>query len=900
MVNISSLSRGRRSRRVGAGARTSFFRGGERLEDRSLMANDLYVNTHVLWGGDVTPGDQNIPVAEFQMIGRNTVPTSLTFPSETGSAVRDVAQHPELKADLYGRDARGRLTLRPDGNFETLVGRGNYDAEGNLSFRMGGIATVLAQRGTPLQVQVDVAQNAEDGMPIAFGLPTVGFLNPRLRSNVYYVGEDNPVYAVDGIEDIHMSFDLTSSSESISPGDQDISLGKLTVTSDDEASLYSVYVGIEGRHADNSVIADVDRVTEDYELYDVESGFVYHGTSVGEVGGLEIVRFDWIYADGDTTLEIRMDQEGTVASGDKFRAHVVVEDTANPVNVAGLTGLTTDYNLDAHAFGNDHLITSPGGVLTGNFRKVEIPQLNVAVLSIGANDTAVRNEKNVNLLAFETRATGGDLLVTEAAFTAATGTSLQNASNYTWWVDTDGNNAVDTIVQRGVTGANGRVVFNALVGGGYVVPNEGTLRSEIHADIASSLTADRKIQLALDGASVKAEALSTGASLASSQIVVTNQPSKLYKLVDQGDLFVTLDSTPTRSRQLLEGTLEQTILRLQLRAQNESIDVTKLYVSATGVVTSIDRLELYRDGATTPFAVATIGGAGSDPVPAGYTTFVANMQNRQLVVPDGENLDILVRPRMKSDEQGGLSGEAVKLNLVVAAGFQPVLARGDTSSNNLMPNNGDAVATGEVIVGADSAGPNAAITGNANVVVGSKFSSFTNANPDADNSNVPTGISPFAQFKITTATNANTLNGLNKAALDSFVIYVNATNVSMDASAFKLYNKADSSTKVAVVAESLAGVPITGQVTGSFRVRVTNLAASAVDAIFESGESSTLVLEGNVLNAKVNSSLSSALQGSLDLTDQYFTWFDQDAGGKKKIIGVEYPETVIRSTSYRS
>ena len=354
-----------------------------------------------------------------------------------------------------------------------------------------------------------------------------------------------------------------------------------------------------------------------------------------------------------------------------------------------------------------------------------------------------------------------------------------------------------------------------------------------------------------------------------------------------------------------------TVFRVEFRAQNEDIDVTDLQFTTRGSMgSSIDRLELYKVGATTAFATATVSGCGSDQViltdnGIPVQTFCMNAENGQLVIPDGENLDVLVRPRMKSDEQGALSGESFQLFLGAAAvsdnstGQGAVRARGRSSSSNLVANDGDALAEGEVFIGTDTAAPNREIVSNRHQVVLSKFTSFTNANPDADNTNVPTGVSPFAQFRITTATNSNTLNGLNRAALDSFVIYVNATNVSMDASAFTLYNKADSSTKVAVVAESLAGAPLTGQVTGNFRVRVSTLAASAGDALFESGESSTLVLEGKVLNPKVNATLSSGLQGSLDLTDQFFSWYDQDTR-RTSIRGVEYSDTVVRSTSYRS
>lgn len=83
-----------------------------------------------------------------------------------------------------------------------------------------------------------------------------------------------------------------------------------------------------------------------------------------------------------------------------------------------------------------------------------------------------------------------------------------------------------------------------------------------------------------------------------------------------GDLFVTMDSSPVRSRHLLGGVLSETVFRLHFRAEGERIDVTDLQLTSRGSnASSIDRLELYTDGSTTPFATATAGGCGSDLVP---------------------------------------------------------------------------------------------------------------------------------------------------------------------------------------------------------------------------------------------------------------------------------------------
>lgn len=914
ILNLVGIGGRRNVRNNGKRNRTTFL-SGENLEKRELMVSDLYVNTHSLWGGDVQPGDTNVPVAQFQMIGRKTAPTSLTFESLIGAETHNLVRQPELVADLYRYNGRGQRTLGPDGTFETVVARGSLTADGDVTFRFGGIGTVLAHRGVDLQVQVDIAPDAEDGMPIAFATPTVGFFAPRLKSDVYHIGSDNPVYSVNAVEETHVSFDLESPFlGSINPGENDVLMGTLRITSEEPVYISQIFLAVEGRHGDNTLMADVDRRMEDLELRNPLTGQVHYARPYAEAPGIEILVVENVYVDRELALEVQMDQEGDVRQGDRFRVHAVIEpeSSGRTVNIGGLTGNSTEYALRAYPDDwNDTLVVFPGSVLSGNFLSVEIPELHVAVQAIGTTDTAVKNEDNITLLRFEARAEGGDLLFTQSTFYAAMG-SLLNVQNFTLWGDTDGDLAVDTILQSGVSARDGRTVtFDSIIGGGFVIPEETSVRFEVHADVASGLMPDPTLQLGLLAPSVQAEELENGSSLPANQILVnTAQPSKLWKFVPQGDLFVTLDSTPVRSRQLLGGTLSDTVFRLQFRAQHEAIDVTDLQFTSRGSnARSIDRLELYMEGATTAFATATVSGCGSDQVilvdgGIPVQTFCSNMENGQLIIPEGETKDVLVRARIKTDEQGALSGETFQLFIGAsndsdnATGLGAIRARGRASSNNLWGNDEDPLSgEGEVFIGTDTAAPNREIVSNRHQVVLSKFTSFTNANPDADNTNVPTGISPFAQFRITTATNSNTLNGLNKAALDSFVFYVSATNVSMDASAFKLYNKADASTKVAVIAESLTGVPLTGQVTGNFLVRVSNLSASAVDAIFESGESSTLVLEGSILNAKVNPSLSSGLKGGLDLLA--LSWLDRDASTNKRFTGVEHPENMIYSSSYR-
>ena len=405
-------------------------------------------------------------------------------------------------------------------------------------------------------------------------------------------------------------------------------------------------------------------------------------------------------------------------------------------------------------------------------------------------------------------------------------------------------------------------------------------------------------------------------------------------MVNQGDLFVTKSSTPVRSRQLLGGSIGDPILRLQFRAQNEDIDVTNIQLNSSGsTATSVDRLDLYKAGETTAFASATVGGCGSDDVLSTNATggasqvtatFCASMQSRQLVVKKGQNLDVLVYPRLKTDEQGATSNQTIQLFITKQAvsntttGSGAIRARGAQSSNNLDANGGVATsAEGEIFIGTDTPTTNSQIVGNVNKTVLAKYTQIVNINPDADNTNVPTGVSAFGQFKFTAAANSNTLNGLNKAVLSGVIFNVNATNVTLDRTAFFFYNKSDTSAKNHCTPVTTAGTAILNAASGSFLVVCRQLASSTsaptgsgVNTKLDSGANATFVLEGNITNAKVSGSSTSTLQAaiqdftlntysSFSATTSHIEWADQDTS-TTLFNWVEYPETVVKSTSYKS
>lgn len=572
--------------------------------------------------------------------------------------------------------------------------------------------------------------------------------------------------------------------------------------------------------------------------------------------------------------------------------------------------------------GNNYGVCSAVVTVTEQSSPVE-NELTVTVKSLASTDVAVKNEKNINLLRFEARSTNEEVLVTSFVFDAQAG-NLLNAQNYKLWVDTNADGTVDTILQGGVVAQSGKVTFAQLLGGGYVVPSGGTVLFEVHADVAASLSTPASVQLKFATAQVdyvKAERVTNGDDFVGIKtdgvcattctITVNTVPSTSWNFVSQGDLFITKSATPQRNLQLLGGALGDSILNLNFRAQNEPVDVTFLTIVTGGDVSmSVDRYEFYKTGESIPFASATRAGCGSGG--QGNNVFCVSMQSRQLVVPDGQTVSVFVKPRIRTDVDGAVSGHVVDPQILDLTGVDDVTARGDASSNNLLTNDNDALAEGEVFLGVSSPAANAPIIGKVNSVVLAKISNISNANPDANGTSVPTGIGRgFAQFKFSTLANANSKNGLNKFALSGVILNVNATNVAMDAAAFKFYNKADSTTKVVCKPINAVGTVLTGTVTGTFFVSCTGLQFSALNADVTSGSDETFVLEGAITNSRISSTSSSVLQGSLqNFTDQAATsfspatshvqWVDKDAAFPlQNFRWIDFTETVVNSTAYQ-
>lgn len=682
------------------------------------------------------------------------------------------------------------------------------------------------------------------------------------------------------------------------------------------------------------------------------------GINSGAVGTYQIYRFDDFIVRGDEEWEFRVDfiDNGSAqhpASGDKFRVHLCGEPThilsagslttnSTGCDFSGIITSSTSYQMQVEGLSTGDKVgdVRPRGTISGNFHQIATATLVIAVKEIGTGDTAVENSSNILLLRFEARAgEAEDILFTKSIFESASG-SLNNGQNYALWVDTDGDGQVDTILEDGVASQSSQVSFGDLAGGGYVIPAEETVVFEVRSDISSSLTGD-DLLLAFDTGSsvtyIEAEELDDGSNLSGIEtngtctstcdVIVTTAKSQPWVLRNSGDLYVNKDSAPLRNRQLLGGTLGEAILRLELHAEHEPIDVTDIQFTSSGSdATSIDRIELYRDGEATKFAEATKGGCGNDTrwTSRGGSTvssFCVNMESQQLVIPDGADVDIIARPRLKTDEQGAVSNQI--LSLFIGSGTTveniTVQARGNESSNDLSMSDGDSTGEGEIFIGTETAGANAIIVGNKNLSVLSKITSITNANPDANGTTVPTGISAVGQFKFTAAAHNNSKNGDNDVILSGVVFNVNATNVSITNGTFKMYNKADQTKTVTCTEYDSGGTAISNTGSGTMLVECRGLAASTVDTQIDEGTDSTFVLQADISNPNNQagnggvSVLQVTLQRFDDISNNIFgaqgasatrshiQWRDSDQGATTpSFLWVEYPETSVKSTSYNS
>jgi len=502
-----------------------------------------------------------------------------------------------------------------------------------------------------------------------------------------------------------------------------------------------------------------------------------------------------------------------------------------------------------------------------------------------------RGAEDVLLLAFDAIAGRQDIFLTQLKFTVGAG-SLDSGRNYRLFYDRDGDGNAKTDIGNAVP-QNGNLTFANL---SIPVSDGFYTRVEVHGDIASSGTVDDfSLQFdisepdyiegvdAVDGEDVIGiETDDVTCQLVSiCWITVYTDTPRLISVGTQGSLFVTKDSSPVRSRQLLAGELSDVLLRFKLRAAEEDVAVTKISVS--GGSDSIDSLELFEQGASAPFATARK--SSCDTVSAGY--FCADTDF--LVMRDTEKR-LEVRARVNADTAGGMSGDSVALALAAnTTGNTAIEAWGEASLIELNQNNGNATAEGEIIIGRDTAGPNSTVQGETHDVTFAKFSSISDENSDADNSPIPAGLSTIAEFRFTAKSHANSFNGYNDIVIASIVFSVTATNVQFDSSSFELYNPSNPG----------VAVSCSGGSTGVITVTCSGLSSSAISSVVTQGGALDLALRADITNTQItagSSTLQAQLNGLGSRSGGPITWNDEET----TFQWVDLTTSSVKSTLYRT
>lgn len=350
----------------------------------------------------------------------------------------------------------------------------------------------------------------------------------------------------------------------------------------------------------------------------------------------------------------------------------------------------------------------------------------------------------------------------------------------------------------------------------------------------------------------------------------------------QGELFVSQADLPLSTQYLLggDGVEAKPALAMNLHAEKEGIALSGMQIQVmNGNAESLVRILLYASpaipGSDFPFAAAV----RADSV-GGYTTFEARMPENPLIVDAGTTRVVYAVPVVKSDVNGGVSGEQLQLFVLNApTSFQ---AYGLESSNLI----------NVTFVDDEPVGPN-------NTVVMAEVADITSSDTNRDGTPVPMGVVPLGQFDIEAKANVNAANWLNKFEVETLTFYVSTSNVLLGTD-FLLFNEADESIwSTPAEIFRLDGSSVTGPtVTGSFFVVFSGLSTAAVDTSIASGSSETFVLQGNILDP--NTGGYSWLATNLELYDEFFTGFDTDFSTHILIIGTDLPNSQVYGTFYQT
>lgn len=486
---------------------------------------------------------------------------------------------------------------------------------------------------------------------------------------------------------------------------------------------------------------------------------------------------------------------------------------------------------------------------------VRLAMLQIDAQATGTISNVSRGKTGVSLLKFTAVSGRQDVLFTGAKFQASVG-SLSYGQRYVLAMDTDGDGRYETTVSAGkAQGAE----LNFDIPGGIRVYQGIAVRMEVRADIVSMLgPVTLGLQFAtgepdyvhgigaVDG--IPLQGIQTDNACPNDVSVcfirVNTRTSNDIAIQERGSLYVTMDSAPVRSQQVLGGAISGPLLRLQLRADGEDIDVKNLRFD--GGTSSIDALLLFQVAPgttidtqkTQAFAQATTGQCSTQS----STRFCANLSLNMLRIGANQERTVVVAAKMKDEQSGAISGQPFALTLSAATdSTHAVDARGVASLSDLAQNDGNALANGEVFIGTAVPGSSSAITGPMHDTVLAKISGIANA-LQTDVVGIPSSRATIGGFQVSTSTHTNTFHGTNDVVLSSLHFVVQAQNVEIDPASYRLFNPENPAVWVSCSAS---------QTTGSVSVQCNGIATSSIQYRIGQGQKATYMLEATITSSQL-------------------------------------------------
>jgi len=523
----------------------------------------------------------------------------------------------------------------------------------------------------------------------------------------------------------------------------------------------------------------------------------------------------------------------------------------------------------------------------------------------GVRSVIAAGQKNFQFIKFTALSNRQDAVITSLKFRPSIG-SLKFALNYKLVTDRDGDGKYETVVQSiGLTQANS-LIFDYFEAGTALLPRGVAVPFAVTADLSSGFG---PVSLGLEFATnspdyIEAQGTQDGLMLTGIEtdnsctadtcfIRVNTKDSTNIDITERGNLFITQDTSPPRSRILIGGTETAPLLRLRLVSDGEDIDVRT--VRFDGIVSSIEALRLYIElpgqsfdpAKTEPFGTATNGQCPDQPA----SRFCLNLRWNLLTVIQDRETSVIVTAKMKDDSMGATSGQQVALAMSQSTSLSShaIEAWGTSSKQALVQNNSDGHEDGEIFIGTARSGPNAQITGKTGDTALAGIRKIENSGP-AEELFIPLGQNNIGGFKISAFPHSNNFHGSNDVVLDSVSFQVTAQNVILDPMGYRLRSPED---------PSLFATCNATTATGLITVTCPDLPETTIPTHIGQGNYRTYFLQGNITNNEVSPG-SSLLQVTLPVlgrrgTPNSVSWTDESG----LFDWVDTEETYVDLTRYR-